>query len=388
MAKFELVVGANYGDEGKGTVTARIAEKNKRGKILNVLTNGGSQRGHSVLFDGKTHVFKHFGSGTSFGAVSCFSNDFILNPIQFCKELEEIRIAFGKRPESMRMENCKWSTPYDMMFNQMESIMNWKGTCGMGIWATLCRYADMPATPTFSSFSLASDDSKIEFLNSVKRYYENKIDVSKFPEYEKPWNSEELQWHFIADCKSMFVETDLFDGFGRFDIVIFENGQGLLLGDEGLNDPEKTPSVTGSKTIEGFNIPDEAEVTLHYVTRPYLTRHGSKTFVEEHVDGDMKPELEINVFNEWQRDFKQANLGALGRFDLKRRIEKDCAWTFGKKNWNYCMDVTHCDEIDDSESFLFDFAPGLGDAGKPVVFTFHDNPEVSIQNCSVNMKIV
>jgi len=289
------------------------------------------------------------------------------------------------------MENCKWSTPYDMMYNQMESIANWKGTCGMGIWSTIRRYAEMRIPqPTFSAFSLMSNESKIDFLNSVKRYYETRsvFDVSQFPEYEKPWNSEELQWHFLADSVFMFLETGLFEGFDKFDTVIFENGQGLLLGDEGLNDPEKTPSVTGSKTIESFNIPDEAEVTLHYVTRPYLTRHGSRTFVEEHVDGDMKPELEINTFNEWQRDFKQANLGASGRFDLKRRIEKDCAWTFGKKNWNYCLDVTHCDEIDNSESFLFNFAPGLGDAGKPVVFTFYDNPEISTQNCSVNMKIV
>jgi len=379
MANFELVVGALYGDEGKGTIVARIAERNKNKKVLNVLTNGGPQRGHSVFFNGKTHVFKHFGAGTPFGAVSCFSNDFILNPIQFYKETEEIQKTFGVRPVSMRMENCKWSTPYDMMYNQMESIANWKGTCGMGIWSTIRRYAEMRIPqPTFSAFSLMSNESKIDFLNSVKRYYETRsvFDVSKFPEYEKPWNSEELQWHFLADSMFMFLETGLFEGFNKFDTVIFENGQGLLLGDDGTDDPEKTPSVTGSRTIENFNIPETSQITLHYVARPYLTRHGSRTFVEEQVDGDMKPELEINTFNEWQRDFKYANIDTAKQSSICRKIEEDCAWTAGKDNWNYCLDITHCDEIDNADLFMLGFNGKMGKTGKPIVFSFYDSPEV------------
>lgn len=45
--KARIVIGANYGDEGKGTVVARYSKNSYN--VLNVLTNGGSQRGHSIL---------------------------------------------------------------------------------------------------------------------------------------------------------------------------------------------------------------------------------------------------------------------------------------------------------------------------------------------------
>ena len=40
-----MVIGAGYGDEGKGTITAKIAAKDPMNTIV-VLNNGGAQRGH------------------------------------------------------------------------------------------------------------------------------------------------------------------------------------------------------------------------------------------------------------------------------------------------------------------------------------------------------
>ena len=41
----DIVIGANLGDEGKGSVVASLT-KATDGEVLNVLTNGGSQRAH------------------------------------------------------------------------------------------------------------------------------------------------------------------------------------------------------------------------------------------------------------------------------------------------------------------------------------------------------
>lgn len=388
MANFELVVGAGYGDEGKGTTVARIAKAHKFESVLNVLTNGGSQRGHSVLFNGKTHIFKHFGAGTFSGAVTCFSNDFILNPIQFCKEYNELESNFCVRPESLRMEKCKWSTPYDMMYNQMDSMrywentFKWKGTCGMGIWATLQRYNEMPNTPDFSIFMLMPEDKQMQMLDSIKAYYEKKIDVSKYSQYASSWNSLELKLHFLSDCRMMFEKTGIFtpNYSYLFSTIIFENGQGLLLGDTGIDDPEKTPSITGSKSIAELKLSDfsddnENAMMVHYVTRPYLTRHGSETFISENVDGDIDPGVETNSFNIWQRGFRYGNLNILS---LKREIEKDSSWTKNFKNWEYCLDVTHCDELDRIEEFKSVFGNGLrGVGGKTIALNFHDSPKVT-----------
>ena len=75
--KARIVIGSNYGDEGKGTVVASYAKNSQN--VLNVLTNGGAQRGHSILTKDGSITYQHFGSGTYFGADSYYSRFFILN---------------------------------------------------------------------------------------------------------------------------------------------------------------------------------------------------------------------------------------------------------------------------------------------------------------------
>ena len=76
----KAVIGANYGDEGKGLVTnyfcKQITDNNQTCAVM--CTNGGAQRGHTVcLPSGIRHVFHHFGSGTFSKADTIFSKDFI-----------------------------------------------------------------------------------------------------------------------------------------------------------------------------------------------------------------------------------------------------------------------------------------------------------------------
>ena len=123
--KCKIVVGANYGDEGKGMVTASLTRNtvNKNQKVLNVLYNGGCQRGHTVQYSPSLkHVYKHFGSGTIDGADTYFNKDFILNPIQFVKEHKELSDLKGTIIKAFAHRDCRVSTPWDMMLNQMIEI--------------------------------------------------------------------------------------------------------------------------------------------------------------------------------------------------------------------------------------------------------------------------
>ena len=92
--KCKIVVGANYGDEGKGLVTHILTSElyNNNEKILNILYNGGCQRGHTVDYaNDDRHVYKHFGSGTLDGADTYFNKDFMLNPTQFMEEYKLLK---------------------------------------------------------------------------------------------------------------------------------------------------------------------------------------------------------------------------------------------------------------------------------------------------------
>lgn len=139
----DIIIGANLGDEGKGTVTATIT-KNADGKVLNILSNGGSQRGHSILTENGSFTFCHFGSGTYHGADNYYSEYFIINPMSFVKEYNELKrrgICLDNKVHCSPM--VRWSSPYDMMANQIIEELRGEtkhGSCGMGIWETVRRY--------------------------------------------------------------------------------------------------------------------------------------------------------------------------------------------------------------------------------------------------------
>ena len=341
--KARIVIGSNYGDEAKGTVVARYTKQSEN--VLNVLTNGGSQRGHSILTEDGSMTFQHFGSGTYHGADSYYSCFFILNPMQFAKEHKSL---IRKPLHIYRDKNCRWSTPYDMIFNSItEKSLKRKASCGMGIWNTIKRYNETYCCG-FDSFMKRSVESKLYYLNNIKSYYERKMTIPN--EWKHIWDSANMIAHFIEDCGYMYDNTSVCDlnDLG-YDNIIFENGQGLLLSDTGKDIPDTTPSDTGItyglRLARKMGI-DDSDITAHYVTRPYLTRHGDG-FI---CDGETNlkniscglNEDRTNIWNEFQGEFRYGNLDIAG---LKQRIENN------RQNINYELELTHCDEMDRVSEF-------------------------------------
>jgi adenylosuccinate synthase len=199
MRKARIVIGANYGDEGKGTVVAHYT-KNSVGNTLNILTNGGAQRGHSILTEDGSITFQHFGSGTYHGADSYYSSFFILNPMQFVKEYVSLIV----KPNNIyRDRNCRWSTPYDSLANLItETQLKRHASCCMGIWNTIKRW-NSGLNVLFDDF--LNLEKPLDYLEKVKYYYEKEITIPK--DFEEIWNSDILKLHFINDCKFFFEHT-------------------------------------------------------------------------------------------------------------------------------------------------------------------------------------
>ena len=145
MSNVKVVIGSNFGDEGKGLMTDYFcAEAKKRNEsCIVVLSNGGAQRGHTVVTpDGIRHVFHHFGSGTLKGADTYLPKYYILNPIVFNQEYEELS-EFVKYLKIYVNPACMITTPFDMMANQIKEQSrgnNRHGSCGTGIFETITRY--------------------------------------------------------------------------------------------------------------------------------------------------------------------------------------------------------------------------------------------------------
>ena len=353
--KARIVIGANYGDEGKGTVVASYTSRGNN--VLNVLTNGGAQRAHSILTDKGNITFQHFGSGTYHGADNYYSRFFILNPMQFVQEYEELIV---KPTHIFRDKRCRWTTPYDSMANIIsEEQQKRHCSCGMGIWMTIKRYHEMPVM-TIDAFVAMPVNEQLAFLNNVKNYYERTLTIPD--NWKSIWNSPNIPLHFISDCAFMHQHTVVCELKElTYEEMIFENGQGLLLCDTGKDTPDTTPSNTGIRyALDLLSGIDTDDITAHYVTRPYLTRHGDGHLTDEAKRITIASTIEedrTNHYNDHQGDFRYGHLDINALHD---RIAADAGLVKVE------LEVTHCDEMDRVGEFK-KFFPTVHVYDSPVV---------------------
>ena len=357
MPNVKVVIGSNFGDEGKGLMADYFcAEASKRNESCIVaLCNGGAQRGHTVVTpDGIRHVFHHFGSGTFARAATYFGEEYILNPLAFRKEYEELK-ALGYSPRVYSHWNCRWSTPYDMITNQILEDSRGKnryGSCGMGIWETVLRYRNT-INPSFQQFYNMTKDEQVALLKRIRDEYTSKRLLKASPEVLQQWKdileSDNLIYNFIDDVQ--FLHSHVIFDYGRvlkqYDNVVFENGQGLLLDQRHVQYYDNTtPSNTGIANphiiIEKY-LPN-ADVEVCYVTRTYMTKHGAGNFKCECDKSEINAHIEdkTNITNPYQGTIRY---GRLDVDELVERIKED----IGSIDYNVSLAVTHINEFENKE---------------------------------------
>lgn len=350
MTNIKVVIGCSFGDCGKGLMTDYFCNKATfDGNCIVVLSNGGCQRSHTVTTpDGKRHAFRHFGSGTFVGADTYYPKQFIVNPMFFKDEYLELK-ALGYEPIAYMHPDCMFTTPFDMIINQLAEEYrgdNRHGSCGMGIWETIVRDG-----MTAYAFSKLPVDIQANYLCYIRDIYLSKRlkelginDVTD--EWKDIINSKALMLNYIQDFNWM-VEHIVFkfeDILRGYDNVVFENGQGLLLDQniEGYGE-HTTPSNTGIKNpLEIINSAfeeDEYNLEVCYVTRSYMTRHGAGRFDTECKKEDINPDMEdlTNVPNPHQGALRY---GWLDFEDLLDRVKNDAKGVKGILS----LAVTHQNE--------------------------------------------
>lgn len=338
--KIDVVIGANYGDEGKGLVTNYLSSYNNGSKGLIVLNNGGAQRGHTVeTADGFRHVFHHFGSTINPNYDSCCSEDFIINPAIWIKERAELN-TLGLNPKLYIHPECKVSTVFDMLLNQMIETYRGKnnhGSVGVGIWETICRHNKIPITFETSILSLATNKFKNQLINYFyKKIEEYNISDAIKNDFLNGIDIDGLFGHWLYDFNQMKKSCFKFIGFEitgytlakEYQHVIFENGQGLLL-DQNIDKIYSTPSNTGIDNALNFITKyylNTAPINCYYVSRCYLTKHGAGPFEGELTNDEKQlyiPDYQqdqTNLYNDFQQNLR---FGRLNESELINRIKTD-----------------------------------------------------------------
>lgn len=354
MKKAKVVIGANFGDEGKGLITDFFAAENGNDTVV-VRFNGGAQAGHTVTTpDGRRHVFSHISSGAFAGAETFLSRYFVCNPLLFLKEMAILREKTAMPAVHVDL-SAAVTTPYDMMINQIvEDFRGDKrhGSCGMGFGETIERnlyaaykvtYADLFDAATLRKRLIAIRDEWVPARLA-------RLGVTALPgEWPERIASARIVDRFIDDV-TVFLDltraaTSSFLAKTRRSIV-FEGAQGLLLDQERGFFPHVTRSHTGIRNV--LSIAEDSGIeslTVAYATRAYLTRHGAGPLPGE-INGIPYARVrdETNVKNAYQGSLRFAHLDV----DLlAKAIRDDLSDNASNIRLEYGVAVTCMDQLDE-----------------------------------------
>lgn len=332
------VIGANFGDEGKGLITDYLC---RTGGSVVVRFNGGAQAGHTVVTpEGLSHVFGHFGSGTLYGVPTFLSQFFICNPILFFREQEHLN-SMGVTAEVFAHPDCLVTTFSDMIINQRKEHKRGSkahGSCGVGIHETIQRSAVSELKITMSDLWNRSGSLPGKIAEICDRYAKFRTGES----IDEPGMIEV----FLKMCEN-FANIVHPAGIGQCADPIFEGAQGLLL-DQGRTEfhPHVTHSNTGMKNVKALCAQAAiAEVETYYVSRTYLTRHGAGPLPGE--DPAIAFEDVTNIPHPWQGAIRFAPLDA----GLRDRCAADCGG-------DYKLVLTHCDQLEPKQlAELYSYGP-------------------------------
>lgn len=331
MKNCKVIIGANFGDEGKGLMTDYICSKNKNPIVIRF--NSSAQAGHTVTTkEGKRHIFGHFGSGSLLNIPTYLSKYFSVSPLLFIKEYEELKNK-DIIPKVYIDINCPIIIPYDMIFNQLlekERGINKHGSCGIG-------YDESIQRNSIKDYELTCKDlisgQYIEKLRKIKNEYV----IKRYKELNLKSNnnlinllySDDFLYDFIQDIKDKFLPNVIFSNiieiFNNYDNFIFEGAQGLMLSEDYKYFPHVTHSKTGSinvlNLLKDNNLFNYFNFEFIYVTRCYFTRHGAGPLPNE-----LKEKPYANIIDETNipNDFQDAIRFAYLNLDiLNENIEND-----------------------------------------------------------------
>lgn len=322
-----VVIGANFGDEGKGLTVDHLCATQGAGMVVRF--NGGAQAGHTVVTpEGERHVFRHVGSGTFSNVPTFLSQFFVCNPILFFEERAQL-IKLGFHPEMYAHPDCLVTTFVDMLINQFKETkrgLKRHGSCGIGFHETLTRSQVPELKITMSDLWNGCKQLPRQMEEICGKY-------AKFrtgQDCKDPFAVEE----FISCCKH-FADCVNPLGIGQCKDPVFEGAQGLLLDQDNKEFfPHVTHSHTGMKNVRvlcaqaGLSTPE-----VFYVSRTYLTRHGAGPLPGE--DDDLAFNDETNHPTQFQGPLRFAPLH--DPEGLLTRCAKDADGPFK-------LVLTHCDQ--------------------------------------------
>ena len=282
MGKNVVIIGTQWGDEGKGKIVDLITDK-----VSSVVRfQGGHNAGHTLVIDGKKTVLHLIPSGILRGNVQCLIGHGVeLSMTALLKEMEELESSGVDVKSRLKISpGCPLILPYHIELDIAREVHRGKaaiGTTGNGIGPA---YEDKVARRGLRVGDLLDEKLFAEKLKevvdyhnfSLKNYY-NQPTV----DYQKTLD-EALSQANIVRPMIVDVAEELHQQMSRDENILFEGAQGALLDIDQGTYPFVTSSNTtsgGAVTGSGIGVRD-----IDYVlgiVKAYTTRVGGGPFPTE-----------------------------------------------------------------------------------------------------------
>ena len=286
----KAVVGANWGDEGKGKITDMLAES----ADIIVRFQGGANAGHTIVNDYGKFALHTLPSGVFYGhTTSIIGNGVALNiPILF-NEIKSIVDKGVPAPKILVSDRAQIVMPYHILLDQYEEERLGGKSFGSTKSGIAPFYSDKYAKIGFQVSELFDEDILVE---KVERVVEMKNILFEHMYHKPKMDPKEIlnTLHEYRDMVAPYVcDVSLF-----LDKALKENKTILLEGQLGtLKDPDHGiyPMVTSSSTLAaygaiGAGIPPYEIKQVVTVCKAYSSAVGAGAFVSE-IFGDEADEI-------------------------------------------------------------------------------------------------
>ncbi len=285
MSKNVVVIGTQWGDEGKGKIVDWLAES----AYGVVRFQGGHNAGHTLWIKGQKTILRLIPSGIMHPDVTCYiGNGVVLSPQALLKEIEELEQAgLNVRDRLKIASTCPLILPYHIALDQAREIKRGAkkiGTTGRGIGPAYedkvarraLRVQDLDDPIAF----LAKLEEVLDLHNHTLTTYLGAQPISVQAVFDEAMVIAPSLAPMVHDVSQLLNQAQK-EGHN----LLFEGAQGALLDvDHGTY-----PFVTSSNCISGAAAAGSGvgPQLLHHVlgiTKAYTTRVGSGPFPTELLD--------------------------------------------------------------------------------------------------------
>ena len=285
MSKNVVVLGSQWGDEGKGKIVDLLTER----AAAVVRFQGGHNAGHTLVIGDETTVLHLIPSGVLREGVMCLiGNGVVLSPSALFKEVEELEARGIPATERIKISAaCPLILPYHIALDQAREVARGKtaiGTTGRGIGPC---YEDKVSRRGIRLQDLADEATFKEKLKGVMEYHNFSLknyfkadEVSYEEVLAEVMSYREKLLSMVADIPA------LLDGFRKDgQNIMFEGAQGTLLDiDQGTYPYVTSSNTTAGGACTGSGIgPGDLDYMLG-ITKAYTTRVGAGPFPTELFD--------------------------------------------------------------------------------------------------------